>query len=106
MSALITVQLDAVAALAAELAALAAELTDDPPSCDRSAGALDAALDGTAGVSARTAAATWGVLIGVVTEQVAATARSLSAAVESYRAADAGLGESIRVARPGMAVPR
>ncbi len=96
----ISVQLDALGALAAELAGLAAELGDDADLC-RSAGAsLYAALDGDEGWTSRGAAIAWSSLTAVVAARTAAVAATLTAATDAYRAADGALSDGI-AARPG-----
>jgi hypothetical protein len=85
----ITVELDATAALAAELALLAAQLTDEQPLCRGAAAALLAALEGEAGVLAAGCAASWAELVGVLAERCAVTGRALGQAVGAYREAEA-----------------
>jgi hypothetical protein len=102
----ISVQLDAVDALAAELAALAGELGDEAELCRSTARSLFAALDGHEGWAAGAAATAWGSLTEVVAARTAAVAATLTAATTAYRAADAAMSEGIGQRRPGEAGPR
>ena len=91
----ISVQFDALEALAEELAALAAELDDDAALCRSAAAALSTALDGDEGWTSGGAAIAWGSLTGVVATRTAAVAATLSAAAVAYRAADATLSADV-----------
>jgi hypothetical protein len=95
VSAVITIQLDAVEALAAELAALARALGDDVRLCSSTAGSFAAALAGDDGWRARAAATAWSSLAELLADDAGAMATTLSGAVQSYRAADAGLAGAI-----------
>jgi hypothetical protein len=98
----ITVQLDATAALADELALLAAQLADEQPLCRGAAGDLRAALDGGTGVLAAGCATGWAELTGVLAQRCAVTGRALGAAVDAYRDAEALRAAGIAAAgRPG-----
>jgi len=94
----ITVQLDATAALADELALLAAALADEQPVCRSAAAALVMALDGEAGVLAAECAADWAELVGVLADRCALTGRALGAAVGAYRAAEAARAAELAAA--------
>jgi hypothetical protein len=101
----ITVRLDAVEALAAELAALAGELSDEAALCRSTATSLYSALSGDAGWSAGSAATAWAALAEVVGARSGAVAGTLVSAVAAYRAADAAMAERIAFARsekPGV----
>jgi hypothetical protein len=102
MCSTISVQLDAVEALAAELSALAVELDDDADLCRSRAGALSAALDGHEGWTAGATATAWGSLTAVVAARTAAVAATLTAAAAAYRAADAALSDGIRAREHGV----
>jgi hypothetical protein len=109
----ISVQLDAVDALAAELAALAGELDDDAGLCRSTARSFASALDGHEGWTAAAAATAWGSLTEVVAARTAAVAATLTSATAAYRAADTALsaGMSAGLAgahsrRPGEVAPR
>ena len=102
MCSTISVQLDAVEALAAELAALAAELDDDGDLCRSLAGALSAALDGHEGWTAGATATAWGSLAAVVAARTAAVAATLTRATAAYRAQDAALSEGIGAREHGV----
>jgi hypothetical protein len=95
----ITVRLDAVEALAAELSALAAELSDDAALCRSAATSLYSALSGDEGWSAGSAATAWASLADVVGARAGAVAGTLVSAVAAYRAADLALAERIAVGR-------
>jgi hypothetical protein len=82
------VQLDATAALAAELALLAASLADERPLCTTAAAELAAALEGEVGARAARSADGWAQLLGVLAERCSATGRALSDAVTAYRDAE------------------
>jgi hypothetical protein len=91
----IAIQLDAVEALAAELGALSAELSDDAALCRSAAGSLSAALSGNEGWEASSAATAWAVLCDVVAGRCGSVAGILGAAIASYREADADLATGI-----------
>src|SRR5215217_3780343 len=87
MSTTISVQLDALEALAGELTALAGELADDADRCAGAASTLAGALGGSEGLTAGSAAATWSALAHAVADGVRAMAGVLAAALAAYRAA-------------------
>jgi hypothetical protein len=95
VSTVISVQLDAVEALAAELAALAGRLSDDARLCTSTAASFATALVGDDGARARAAATAWGSLTERLADQAGAVAITLQRAVIAYRAADAGLAGAI-----------
>ena len=92
----ISVQLDAVQALAAELAVLSSQLADDAALCRSGAASLIQALAWDAGWAAGSAATAWATLTGIVAGRTEALAGPLVAAVASYRAADAELADDVR----------
>ncbi len=96
----ISVHLDEVGALAAELAALAAELDDDARMCRSTATRLADALGGQEGWRAGALATAWGALAAVVADRAGAVAASLVAATVAYRDADAALAGSLATADP------
>jgi hypothetical protein len=103
----ISVQLDAVEALAGELAALAAELADDAGLCRSTAASLTAALGGEEGWTAGAAAIAWASLEGFVAARTGALAATLVDAVAAYRAEDAVLSERLGSGRlDAVPVPR
>ncbi len=106
MSTIISVQLDGVAALAAELAALALELGEDVRLCTSAAASLAAALSAEEGRRAVVAATGWSGLTRSLAERAGAVGATLDAAVASYRAADAALAERIGGRRGLSAVAR
>jgi hypothetical protein len=91
----IAVQFDALDALAAELAALARELSDDAALCRATATSLYAALVGEEGWAAGSAATAWAALAEAVAARSGAVAGTLVGAVAAYRAADAALASRI-----------
>jgi hypothetical protein len=98
----VLVRPDVVTALAGELVALAAELSDDADRCRATAGALATALDGDEGWTAGAAATAWAGLEELLAEQTAALAATLTAAVQAYLAEDARIAGEIGSGRPGM----
>jgi hypothetical protein len=102
MSSIISVQLDAVQALAAELSALAAELDDEAALCRSTAGSLAAALPGNEGWVAAGAGTAWSELTGLLADRARAVAGTLAAAVDSYRATELALSEQIASPRGGV----
>ena len=99
MSAIIAAQLDAIDTLAAELAGLAAELAREADLCRSTAVSLGAAVSGGAGERAGAAGSGWATVLGLLGRQTRALAATLSAAVDSYRAADAALADQVLVRR-------
>jgi hypothetical protein len=107
MSAPITVQFDAVTALADELSLLATRLAEESPLCRVAGASLRAALGNGAGDTAAAAATAWGGLAEVLAEECAATARTLADAVAAYRALDAELARELLPGTiGGVPVPR
>ena len=95
MSSTISVQLDALDALAGELTALAGDLSDDADRCASAAGALAAGLNRDEGLTAAWGANRWAALARAVAEATHAVGATLGAAVTAYRAAEAARAESI-----------
>ena len=95
----VTVRPDTVEALAAELAALAGELSDEAALCRSTATSLYTALSGDEGLAAGSAATAWAVLAEVVGARSEALGRTLVAAVGAYRATDRSLAERIASGR-------
>jgi hypothetical protein len=95
MSALISVQLDAVEELAAELATLAVALAHEAPLCTSTVGSLATALGGQEGSLAFSAGSGWPRLIDALADRTGAISTTLSNAVDAYRALDAGLAERV-----------
>ena len=106
MCSTISVQLDALDALAAELAALAGELDEDASRCRSTAGSLPAALDGHEGWAAGATTTAWGSLTAVVAARTAAVATTLTRATAAYRAADAALARDLGSREPERVGPR
>ena len=95
MGAQVHVDPEELAALAAELAALADALADDAEDCRLSATALNSALPGTEGWEAAGVARACGTMTGALADHTAALARTLVAASASYRARDAAVAGGI-----------
>jgi len=95
MSTVVSIQLDHVETLAAELAALARSLSDDVALCTSSATRLRACLAGDEGWHAGAAATGWAGLLELLRSRAEAVASTLGAAAESYRAVDGALRERI-----------
>ena len=89
-----TVVPDAVAALADELCALAAELARDVERIRSSAGWFPTALEGHEGWAAGAAATSWALLCDVVASRTRALGEVLTAAVTAYLAEDAAVASS------------
>ena len=96
---------DGLEALAGELGALAAELTDDAERVRSAAATFPAALDGHEGWSAGATATAWARLYEVVAEQTSALAGTLTAAVAAYVAEDEWLARRVGH-RPPRGPPR
>ena len=107
MSHLISVQLDALGALLAELTVLGAELGEDGELAAATGRSLGTALPGPAGEVAAAAGADWAGALTTLAARALAVAATLDAALDAYRRADAGLAARID---PGWAgrvpVPR
>lgn len=86
-----TVVPDAVEALATELHALAAELTEDAQRSRSAAASFPAALGGSTGWSAGATATAWACLYEVVAARTRALGGTLASAAAAYRAEDAAL---------------
>jgi hypothetical protein len=99
----ITVHLDEVSALAAELAALSRELDDEARMCRSTAGRPSDALGCTDGWRAGALATAWGALAAVVAARAGTVAATLVTATVAYRDADAVLAGAVagRSGRPG-----
>jgi hypothetical protein len=95
VSAVITIQLDDVESLAAELAVLATALADDSRLCTSTARSLTAGLGGHGGWRAGATATAWSSLLELLADDTGGLATTLRGAVSAYRAADAGLAGAI-----------
>jgi hypothetical protein len=95
MSSTISVQLDALEALAGELTTLAGELGDDADRCASAAGALATGLSRDEGLDATWAATSWAALAHAVADATRAVGATLGVAVTAYRAAEAARAEAI-----------
>ena len=103
MSTTIAAEFDAIDALAAELAGLAAELTEDAQLCRSTAVSLGTAVSGGTGERAGTAGSGWTVTLELLGRRTGALAATLSAAVDSYRMADATLADRVLARRSAPA---
>jgi hypothetical protein len=107
VSHLISVQLDALAALLAELSAIGVELEQEGELCAATGRSLGAALAGPVGAEAGAAGAGWTDLVTTLAARTLAVAATLEAALATYRVADAGIAAQLD---PGWAgrvpVPR
>ena len=99
MSVTIAAQFDAIDTLAAELAGLAAELAGEAQLCRSTTVSLGTAVSGGAGKGAGAAGSGWSTALELLGQQTGALAATLSAAVDSYRAADAALADRVLVRR-------
>ena len=103
MSVTIAAELDAIDTLAAELAGLAAELAGEAQLCRSTRVSLGTAVSGGAAGSAGAAGSGWGTALELLGQQTRALAATLSAAVDSYRAADAALADRVLARRHSAA---
>ena len=96
----ITVQMDEVGVLAAQLSGLAAELDDGARACRSAAVRLRAALSCDEAWRAGALARAWGALADVVAARTGALAASLVSATGAYRDVDAALAGGLAVPSP------
>jgi hypothetical protein len=96
----VVVEPDAVAALAAELSALAADLLDDAATCEGAATSFIAALGEGDGRRPSTTAGAWAALYRLLAGQTAALAATLTTAVAATVAHDSALAVGIGTHRP------
>jgi hypothetical protein len=102
-----TIEPTAVSGLAAELGALAAELSADADAARSAAVAFRLALEGEAGWSTGAAATAWASVEDVLARRTGAVADTLLAAVAAYRAEDVALAERVgTVASRDLRTPR
>ena len=99
MSTTIAAEFDAIDALAAELVGLAAELSGDALLCRSTAVSLGTAVSGGAGERAGAAGSGWAATLELLGRRTGALAATLSAAVDSYRVADAALADRVLARR-------
>ncbi|GAB3317154.1 hypothetical protein GCM10027451_34770 [Geodermatophilus aquaeductus] len=104
MSAPIAIQLDAVQALGEELAALAAELSDDADLCGSTAVSLATAAPGEVSDQAGATGQLWAVLVADLVAGARAASTALLEAVRSYRLADAAVSDRVLAARAALPV--
>jgi len=111
VSHLISVQLDVLAGLLAELRELGAELTEEQQLSGAAGGAMRRALTGPVGEEAALAGAEWSTALAMLAARALAVAATLEAALAAYRTADLGLAGQIstgqtEIGRLGTTVPR
>jgi hypothetical protein len=104
LSAPIAIQLDAVQALGEELAALAAELSDDADLCGSTAVSLATAAPGEVSEQAGATGQLWAVLVTDLVAGSRAASTALLEAVRSYRLADAAVSDRVLAARAALPV--
>jgi hypothetical protein len=97
----VLVELDEVAALAAELSTLAAELVADASTCDAAAASFVAALGFDEGWQPSATATAWAGLYRLLAGQTAALAATMTSAVAATVAHDWDLAVGIGGHRPG-----
>jgi uncharacterized protein YukE len=95
----IVAEFEVIDALAAELAGLAAELSGDAQQCRSTAVSLGTAVSGGVGERAGAAGSGWATTLELLGRQAGALAATLSAAVDSYRMADATLADRVLARR-------
>jgi hypothetical protein len=100
MSSPVTVQPDAVSAIADELTAMSEQLAAELPACRAAARSLEAGLADDVGRRAARTAGAWAELTDLLVDACAAAAQGLRSAVESYRLLDAGLAAGLAAADP------
>lgn len=110
MSHLISVQLDVLAGLLAELRSLGAEFTEEGQLTAASGRSLARALAGPVGEEAALAGTDWAGALSALAARTLAVAATLDAALAAYRTADLDLAGQIDMDRTGRvgdrAVPR
>ena len=107
MSHLISVQLDVLGGLLAELRELGVELTEEGQLTAATGRSLERALSGPVGEEAAVAGTQWAGALATLATRVLAVAAMLDAALVTYRAADLGLAEQIDRSRTvSRTVPR
>ena len=103
MSVTVAAEFEVIDTLAAELAGLAAELAGEAQLCRSTAVSLGTAVGGGAGERAGAAGSGWATTLELLGRQAAALAATLSAAVDSYRMADATLADRVLAHRSAPA---
>ncbi|NIH66135.1 hypothetical protein [Modestobacter marinus] len=107
MSHLISVQLDALGRLSAELTVLGAELGEEGRLTASTGRSLGTALAGPVGDDAAGVGAGWAEVIEALAARTLAVAATLDAALAAYRRMDAGLAGQLGPGRVGaVPVPR
>jgi hypothetical protein len=107
VSHLISVQLDVLAGLLAELRALGGELAEEERFTAAGSRSLERALGGPVGEEAAQAGSEWAGALAVVAARTLAVAASLDGALAAYRRADLGLAGQLDAGRAGIrAFPR
>ena len=106
MSHLISVQLDVLGGLLAELRALGVELGEDQVLSAATGPPLERALAGPVGEEAALAGGAWSGALATLAARTLAVAATLEAALAAYRAADLGLADQLAGSRSGRVGPR
>jgi hypothetical protein len=106
VSHLISVQLDVLAGLLAELRTLGAELTEEEQRTAVAGRSLAGALAGPVGEEAALAGGDWAGALATLAARTLAVAATLDAALVAYRMADLGLAGQIGAGRDGRAGTR
>jgi hypothetical protein len=107
VSHLISVQLDVLAGLLADLRALGSELAEEERSTAASGRSLERALSGPVGEEAARVGSQWAGALAAVAARTLAVAATLDGALAAYRAADLGLAGQLDAGRADVrALPR
>jgi hypothetical protein len=110
VSHLISVQLDVLGGLLAELRGLGGELSGEESATASGGRSVEGALPGPVGAEAARAGPQWTAAVAALAGRTLAVAATLDAALQAYRAADLGLAGQLQQGRPGRAgttaVPR
>jgi hypothetical protein len=110
VSHLISVQLEVLGGLLADLRGLGVDLAEEQTATAAGGRSLAGALPGPVGEEAALAGSQWTAAVAALAGRTLAVAATLEAALEAYRVADLGLAEQLQQNRPGRAgttaVPR
>lgn len=91
----IVVQPDVLDGFAADLLALAADLSTEADECSRAAGSMETAVDGTVGSRAVSAGRSWSRFLESLSQHVATCSTALYTVAAEYRAGDAALAHRL-----------
>jgi hypothetical protein len=101
VSHVISVQLDVLGGLLAELRALGVELAEEGDTGAAAGNSLARALAGPVGAEAAGAGAQWTAAVTALATRTLAVAATLEAALAAYRAADLGLAQQLGSSQAG-----